>query len=361
MIMAAQLFPFADYWWFYLGFTAFVVSLLAVDLGVFHRQAHVVSVREAAIWSLVWVALAVAFGFAFHEYAEWKFTRDPRLLALPGFDPVRRAADSALEYFTGYVVEKSLAVDNIFVFVVVFTFFGIPPQYQHRVLFFGILGALIFRTIFIALGAVLMQYQWVVILFGVFLILTGIKVLFAPEKPVDLEKNVVLRVMRRWLPITPQLEGQRFFVRREGRLWVTPLFVTLVFMEFSDILFAVDSVPAIFALTKEPLIVFTSNIFAILGLRAMYFLLAGVMNKFRLLKYGLGVILIFVGLKMVWLNEAFGGKFPIRWSLGIIGGILLATVLLSLLVTRKEAAEDGTPEEESNDRTGGGGPGRGTD
>lgn len=358
MMMAAQLFPLADYWWFYLAFTALVVGLLAVDLGVFHRQAHVVSVREAAIWSLVWVAMAVAFGLAFHEYAEWKFARDPRLLALPDFDPVRRAADCALEYFTGYVVEKSLAVDNIFVFVVVFAFFGIPAQYQHRVLFFGILGALIFRTIFIALGAVLMQYQWVVILFGIFLILTGIKVLFAPEKPVDLEKNVVLRVMRRWLPITPQLEGQRFFVRREGRIWVTPLFVTLVFMECSDILFAVDSVPAIFALTKEPLIVFTSNIFAILGLRAMYFLLAGVMNKFRLLKYGLGVILIFVGLKMVWLNEAFGGKFPIRWSLGIIGGILLGTVLLSLLVTRKEEVEDGAPEEVGADRTGGEGLGR---
>jgi tellurite resistance protein TerC len=358
MMMAALLFPLADYWWFYLAFTAFVVGLLAVDLGVFHRQAHEVSVREAAIWSLVWVALAVAFGMAFHEYAEWKFARDPRLLALPDFDPVRRAADCALEYFTGYVVEKSLAVDNIFVFVVVFAFFGIPARYQHRVLFFGILGALMFRTLFIALGAVLMQYQWVVILFGAFLILTGIKVLFAPEKPVDLEKNVVLRVMRRWLPITPQLEGQRFFVRRDGRIWVTPLFVTLVFMEFSDILFAVDSVPAIFALTKEPLIVFTSNIFAILGLRAMYFLLAGVMNKFRLLKYGLGVILIFVGLKMVWLNEAFGGKFPIRWSLGIIGGILLATVLLSLLVTREESAEDETPVEVGDDRTGGKGPGR---
>lgn len=339
---ATILFPFQDYWWFYLGFTLFVLALLALDLGVFHRDAHEVKFKEAATWSAVWVALGLLFGVAFYYYALWKFPADPRLLAIPGFNPQLEAKETAMEYFAGYVVEKSLAVDNVFVFVVVFTFFNIPAKYQHRVLFFGILGALIFRTIFIALGSVLMQYKWIVIVFGVFLILTGIKIFFAPEKPVDLEKNIVIRLLRRFLPITPELDGQKLLVRRDGRLWATPLFVALVFIECSDILFAVDSVPAIFALTKEPLIVFTSNILAILGLRAMYFMLAGVMNKFRLLKYGLGVILCFVGLKMVWLNEAFGGKFPIAWSLGIIGAVLTISIVASLIVTRNEKPSAGT-------------------
>jgi len=333
---AIQLFPFADYWWFYLAFTAMVVGLLALDLGVFHREAHEVKFKEAAGWSVVWVVLALAFGAFFYWYASWKFPQDPRLMAIPGFNAAVEAKETALEYFAGYLVEKSLAVDNIFVFVVVFSFFNIPAKYQHRVLFYGILGALIFRTLFIAMGSVLMQYKWVVIVFGAFLILTGIKVMLAPEKPVDLEKNIVIRLLRRFLRVTPELHGQKFFLRLDGKVWATPLLVALVFIEFSDIIFAVDSVPAIFALTKEPLIVFTSNVFAILGLRAMYFMLAGVMGKFRLLKYGLGLILIFVGLKMVWLNEAFGGKFPIAWSLGIIGGILAVTVALSLLVTRGE-------------------------
>jgi tellurite resistance protein TerC len=211
------------------------------------------------------------------------------------------------------------------------------------VLFYGILGALVFRTIFIALGSVLMQYKWIVVLFGVFLILTGIKVFFAPEKPMDPNRNPIIRLLRRFLPITPGLEGQKFFVRRDGVLYGTPLFVTLVFIEVSDIIFAVDSVPAIFALTNEPLIVFTSNVFAILGLRALYFMLAGVMNKFHLLKYGLGLILVFVGLKMVWLNEAFGGKFPISWSLGIIGGILAVTIAASLAFASRAKPEPGQP------------------
>ncbi len=327
------LFPFADYWWFYAGFTLFVLGMLALDLGVFHREAHVVGFKESLAWSVVWISLALVFGYGLYQYALYKFPLDPRLV---GLDHAALAKQTGLEYLTGFVVEKSLSVDNIFVFVVVFSYFGIPAQYQHRVLFFGILGALIFRIIFISLGAVLMQFHWVIWVFGIFLILTGVKILFAPEKPIEPEKNPLIRLLRKLVPVTPQLEGQKFFLRKEGVLYATPLFVCLVFVELTDIVFAIDSVPAIFALTKEPLIVFTSNVFAILGLRALFFMLAGVMHKFRLLKYGLGLVLVFVGLKMVWLNAAFGGKFPISWSLGIIGGIITASVVLSLLLPAKQ-------------------------
>jgi tellurite resistance protein TerC len=245
-----------------------------------------------------------------------------------------------LEFLTGYIVEKSLAIDNIFVFVLVFAYFNIPAQYQHRVLFYGIIGALIFRAIFIALGAVLMQYQWVVLLFGGFLLLTGVKMLFAPDTKVEPDKNPLMRLFRRVMPITPDFHGQRFLVRLEGRWHATPLLVALVFLETSDIIFAVDSVPAIFALTREPLIVFTSNVFAILGLRAMYFLLADAIERFHLLKYALALILIFVGLKMVWLNEMFGGKFPIEWSLAIIGGLLGGAIVASWLRPAPRLSEE---------------------
>jgi len=218
---------------------------------------------------------------------------------------------------------------------VVFSFFAVPAKYQHRVLFFGIIGALIFRIIFIALGSILLQYQFIVIIFGVFLILTGIKILFAPEKPIDPEKNPIIKLFKKYFKVTPKIEGQRFFIKKDNILHATPLFISLLFIEVSDIIFAVDSVPAIFAITKEPLIVFTSNIFAILGLRAMYFMLAGVVNKFKYLKYGLGLVLIFVGLKMTWLNDAFGGKFPISWSLLIIVSIISASIIFSLFKTKK--------------------------
>jgi tellurite resistance protein TerC len=326
-----ELFPFADYWWFYLGFTGFVLLLLALDLGVFHKQAHEVSFREAATWSVVWVALALTFNFLLYQYALWKFPQDPRLAAIPGFDPSGAAWRVSLEFLAGYIVEKSLSVDNIFVFVLVFGYFAIPAKYQHRVLFYGIVGALIFRAIFIALGSALMQYHWVVVLFGAFLIITGIKMMFAPDKGVEPDKNLLIRLFRRFVPITPELHGQRFLVRLNGVVHATPLFVALLFLEATDIIFAVDSVPAIFALTSEPLIVFTSNIFAILGLRALYFMLAGAIDKFHMLKYGLAVVLIFVGLKMVWLNDLFGGKFPITLSLGIISAIIAMSVVLSLL------------------------------
>ncbi|HVF15849.1 MAG TPA: TerC/Alx family metal homeostasis membrane protein, partial [Steroidobacteraceae bacterium] len=286
-------------------FAAFVFVALLIDFFALRKQgAHHVTIKEAAIWSMVWVAVS----FVFVGWMWWYLggtNSDPALQAV--------ANDKSLEFITGYLVEKALAVDNIFVFVLVFGYFGIPAQYQHRVLFYGIVGALLFRAIFIALGSVLMQYWIVVTIFGLFLIATGLKMMRTPDQHVDPGRNLLIRLFRRWMPVTPELHGQQFFVRLQGRLHATPLFVALLFLEMSDIIFAVDSVPAIFAISREPLIVFTSNVFAILGLRAMYFLLADAVGRFHLLKYALAAILIFVGLKMVWLNDLFGGKFPIEW------------------------------------------------
>ncbi len=335
---AVSLFPFAEYWWFYAAFTLFVLGMLALDLGVFHRQAHEVSAREALMWSVVWTAIAFGFAAVLYGYCLWKFPLDPRLGGNRGALDGNLAWQTTLEFLTGFLIEKSLALDNIFVFVVIFEFFAIATKYQHRILFFGILGALLFRVIFIALGAVLLQYKAVVILFGILLIATGAKILFAPAKPLDPEANLVIRLLRRLVPVTSQVDDQRFFRRVSGKLHATPLLVALAFIEVSDIIFAVDSVPAIFAVSSEPLIVFTSNVFAILGMRALYFLLAGVAQKFHLLKYALGTILVFVGLKMAWLNEAFEGKFPISWSLGIIGFILILFLLLSLTRSSRPAS-----------------------
>ena len=333
------LFPFSEYWGFYAAFIGFVLVMLAVDLGIFHRVAHRVSVREAGIWSVVWISLAMLFAFFLNQYAGWRFAGSERLLAIPGFDPQAAASRVTLEFLTGFVMEKALSVDNIFVFIVVFSFFKIPDKYLHRILVYGIIGALIFRGIFIALGSVLMQYQMVIYFFGGFLILTGIKMCFTEEtKDIDPSKNLVIRLLKRIFPVTQELHGQNFFVRLKGRLHATPLFVTLVFIEATDIVFAVDSVPAIFAVTREPMIVFTSNVFAILGLRALFFLLAGVMDRFYLLKYALAFVLVFVGLKMVWLNRLFDGHFPIGWSLGIIGGLIGLAVVFSLLFPKKHPA-----------------------
>lgn len=333
-----SLFPFVEYWWFYFAFTGFVLLLLAVDLGIFHRKAHVVSFREAAAWSAVWVTLALVFNYFFYQYALWRFPQSERLMGL-GIDAAAAARQAALEFFTGYLVEKSLSVDNIFVFVLVFRYFAIPAQYQHRVLFFGILGALIFRAIFITMGAMLLRYEWVVFLFGAFLIFTGIKMLFVPDRGFHPEKNPLIRIFRKLVPVTNSLEGQRFFVRQGRKLYATPLMVVLVFVEATDIVFAIDSVPAIFALTREPLIVYTSNVFAILGLRAMYFLLAGAVEKFHMLKYGLALVLVFVGLKMVWLNHAFGGKFPIGISLAVISVLVGISIALSFLIPKRSSAD----------------------
>lgn len=320
--MESILFPFAEYWWFYIGFTLFVLLMLGLDLGVFHRQAHEVSFKEATAWSAIWICLALGFNVGFYYYAASLFSIDV-------------ARNVSLEFLTGYIVEKALSVDNIFVFVMVFSYFAIPARYQHRVLFYGILGALIFRAIFIGAGSWLMQFHWIIYIFGAFLILTGIKMLLAPEKEMNPEKNFLIRLFKRFMPVTHELHGQKFFVRQNKVLYATPLLIALIFLELTDVIFAVDSVPAIFALTKEPLIVFTSNIFAILGLRSMYFMLAGAIDKFYLLKYALSFVLIFVGLKMVWLNNAFGGKFPIVYSLLFIVSTIAASIIASLLYPSK--------------------------
>jgi tellurite resistance protein TerC len=336
METSVQLFPIAQYWWFYAAFTGLVLVLLALDLGVFHRRAREVSIREATAWTAFWIVLSLIFNYLFYRYMLVAFGSDPRLLAIPGFDTAAAAHQAGLEFLAGYVVEKALSVDNIFVFVVVLNYFAIPARYQHRLLFLGILGALVFRALFIALGAVLIQYQWIVVLFGAFLIFTGMRMLFIDDETVEPDKNPVFRFLRRHLPVTSGLRGQSFVVWEGGRLFATPLLITLVFVEMTDIVFAVDSVPAIFGITREPLIVFTSNVFAILGLRAMYFVLAGAMDKFHFLRYGLGVVLAFVGLKMVWLNQAFGGHFPITVSLGIIVGVIAASIALSLVFPKAQ-------------------------
>ncbi len=319
-----MLFPFFEYWWIYVLFLVFVGAMLALDLGVFHRKSHVVSFKEATIWSIVWVTLALLFNFLFYKYAQYKFGD-------------AQAWISGMEFLTGYIVEKSLSIDNIFIFVMVFSYFAIPLKYQHRVLFYGILGALIFRAIFIALGSALMQFHIVIYVFGAFLIITGIKLFFTSHKEIEPEKNVLIRILKRFIPVTKDHHGKHFFTRIDGKLHATPLFVALLFLEFTDVIFAIDSVPAIFALTNEPLIVFTSNIFAILGLRSMYFMLAGAVEKFHLLKFGLATVLVFVGLKMVWLNDAFGGKFPITYSLGFILFAIAASIVASLLFPKTQS------------------------
>ncbi len=316
--MTGHLFPFLDYWWFYAAFTGFVVAFLVLDLGVFHRKTHPVGFREASAWTAVWAALALLFCLGLYKYAVWNFG-------------ATTGKQIGVEFLTGYVVEWSLSLDNMFVFVLVFRYFGTPALLQHRILFYGILGALIFRGVFVVLGAELLQYGWVVILFGVFLILTGIQMMFSAERQIQPEQSLIVRGLRRLLPVATESEEPRFFLRRNGKWYAAPILLVLAFIEASDILFAVDSVPAIFAITREPLVVYTSNVFAILGLRAMYFLLAGALARFHLLRYGLALILIFVGLRMSWLNAAWQGHFPSTISLGVIVGVLTASIGLSLV------------------------------
>jgi tellurite resistance protein TerC len=317
--MTAPVFAFPAYWWFYAAFTGLVAACLALDLGLFHRKAHEIGFREASTWTAIWAFLALLFCFGLYKYASFQF--GPAV-----------GKQIGLEFLTGYLVEWSLSIDNMFVFVLVFGYFRIPPLLHHRILFFGILGALIFRGIFIALGAVLLQYGWVVILFGAFLVLTGIHMMFSGVRQVDPERSLAVRLLRRVLPVAIDSEGSQFFLRRNGRLYATPLLLTLAFIEATDIIFALDSIPAIFAITREPLVVYTSNVFAILGLRAMYFLLAGALLRFHLLRYGLALILVFVGLKMSFLNAAWDGHFPITISLAVIAAILSASIGLSLVI-----------------------------
>jgi tellurite resistance protein TerC len=328
------LFPFAEYWWLYAVFTGGILALLALDLGVLHRETRPVSVREAAGWSAVWVSLALLFNVALYFYVAGTFDGDAELARL-GLDADDAAWQTALEFLTGYLVEYSLSVDNIFVFVLVLRYFAVPAVHQHRVLFYGILGALVFRGVFIALGSVLMQFHWVVWLFGTFLIVTGVKMAMSSDTAIAPDRNPLLRLLRRLVPVAKEFHGPRFLIRDGGRWVATPLLVALCCLEATDIVFALDSVPAIFALTREPFIVFTSNVFAILGLRSLYFLLGDAVERFHLLRYGLAVVLVFVGLKMVWLDAWYGGKFPIGLSLGIIAGVLITSIVASLVVSRR--------------------------
>ena len=332
--METVLFPISSYWWFYLLFTLLVLVILLVDLGVFHRKAHAVSTKEALIWSTVWIVAALLFNFAFYKYCIWKFTYSPEFSYLGEIAALAKAKELALEFLTGYAVEKTLAIDNIFIFAIVFSYFNIPAKYQHKVLFWGILGAMFFRAIFIALGSVLMQYEYIVIFFGLLLMLTGIKLFFTAGEAPDLKNNFIIRLLNKLFNVRSTINDESFFHIENKKLYVTPLFIALIFIELSDIIFAIDSVPAIFALTDEPFIVYTSNIFAILGLRSLYFLIAGSMNKFTLIKYGLASVLVFIGLKMVYLNSLYGGKFPITWSLTIIVLLIGSSILASVIKNR---------------------------
>jgi tellurite resistance protein TerC len=311
-------------------FAGFVLVALLVDFFAMEKQgAHKVSMKEAAIWSLIWVAVS----FVFVGWLWW-------YLGGTEGNPVANA--KALEFITGYLVEKALAVDNIFVFLLVFTYFAVPAEYQKRVLMIGILGALVLRAIMILVGAWLIaQFHWILYFFGAFLVFTGIKMWVATGQEPDLEANPALKWIRKHMKISPTYDGEKFFTVQNGVKVATPLFVVILLIGIVDIVFAVDSIPAIFAITMDPFIVLTSNVFAILGLRAMYFLLASAVQYFSYLKYGLGFILVFVGLKMVWLNEAFGGKFPITWSLAIIGTILALSMLVSVAARRLGPPDSG--------------------
>ncbi len=295
-------------------FNVFVLLLLALDLGVFHRKAHVVTMKEALIWSGVWIMLAFIFNAGIYF---WKGT------------------EPALQFLTGYVIEKSLSIDNIFVFVLIFTYLAVPALYQHRVLFWGIIGALIMRAIFIAAGITLIEkFHWIIYLFGAFLIYTGWKIALNKGTKIDIENNLLIRLLRKFFPVSNEYHGSKFWIRVSGRWTATPLLIALLLVEFTDLIFAVDSIPAILAITNDPFIVYTSNVFAILGLRSLYFALAGLIHRFTYLHYGLAAILVFVGLKML---AADFYKVPVLLSLLIIIGILAVSIIASLIRTKNNA------------------------
>ena len=297
-------------WW--VAFNAFIVTLLALDLGVFHRKAHVVAIKEALGWSAVWIAMALAFNV-------WVY--------------FQMGPQKGTEFLTGYLIEKSLSVDNVFVFAVLFTYFGIPPQYQHRVLFWGIFGALIMRAAMIFAGAALISnFSWIIYVFAALLIFTGIKMAMGDHESIDPEKNIALKLLRRFMPVTKEFHGQKFLVRHNGVRAATPLLAVLLCIEVTVVVFAVDSIPAIFAITQDTFIVYTSNVFAILGLRALYFALSGILPYFHFLKYGLGVILVFVGIKMSLAHSAW--KIDTTVSLVVVAAILVISVIASVLHRR---------------------------
>ncbi|HKV57224.1 MAG TPA: TerC family protein [Ktedonobacteraceae bacterium] len=312
--------------WLWIAFNAFVLGMLALDLGVFNRTAHTVSMKEAVGWSVAWITLALIFNAGLYLF---------------------QGTEPALQFLTGYLIEKSLSVDNIFVFVLLFGAFSVPAAYQHRVLFWGVLGALVMRGVLIGVGAVLLEdFHWILYLFGAFLIVTGIRIAFQKETGVHPERNPVLKLARRVFPVTADYEGNRFFVRKAGQLLVTPLLLALVVVETTDLIFAMDSIPAIFAVTRDPFIVYTSNVFAILGLRSLYFVFANIIHKFYYLRIGLAVILAYVGVKMV-LTDLF--HISSAWSLLVIAFVLAVTIIASLLRARRidkqaeQVKESGAP------------------
>lgn len=300
------------FWW--VAFNAFVIVMLSLDLGVFHRKAHTVSLKEALLWTAVWVTLALVFNTWVYFEMGWL---------------------KATEFFTGYVVEKSLSVDNLFIIAVLFTFFGVPAIYQHKILFWGIFGALVMRALMIAAGAALLtNFAWITYVFAGILFFTGIKMLVGTDEAIDFEKNITIRLLRKVMPLTKDFHGDKFFVKQGAKWAATPMFAVLICVEFTDLIFAVDSIPAIFAITQDTFIVYTSNVFAILGLRSLYFALSGILPYFHFLKYGLGVILCFVGAKMALAHTAW--KLDSLVSLGVITGILAITILASILHRRRE-------------------------
>ena len=299
--------------WYWIAFNVFVCVMLALDLGVFHKKNHTVKIKEALGWSAVWITLALLFNLGVYHFM---------------------GKEKGIEFLTGYVIEKSLSVDNIFVFIMVFSYFNVPSKYQHKVLFRGILGALLMRAVFIFAGvALIAKFHWIIYVFGAFLVFTGVKMLFQEDKPMDPEKNPLVRLFKKFMPVTNELRGSRFFVKEQAKKYATPLFIVLLIIEFSDLIFAVDSIPAVLAVSKDPFIVYTSNVFAILGLRSLYFALADIAGYFRFLKYGLSLILIFVGTKMC-LTEIY--KIAVEHSLLVIVSILLISVLASLLIKPSE-------------------------
>ena len=306
--------PEQTYWW--IGFHIFIFLMLALDLGVFHRKSHTVTMREALSWSAVWICLAFAFNVGIY------FTR--------GYD-------AGLEFLAGYLLEESLSVDNLFIFLLVFSYFKVPADYQHKVLFWGIIGALIMRALFIGIGAVLIaQFHYILYLFGIFLVITGIRMAFDKGEEVNPENNILVKLFRRFFPVSDKYHGSRFFINDEGVQKATLLFIVLLIVEATDILFAVDSIPAVFAVTQDPFIVYTSNIFAILGLRSLYFALAGIMNLFHYLKFGLSIILTFIGVKMLIMDVY---KIPIAAALGFVVFVLVASVVASKIWPQEESEQ----------------------
>ena len=294
-------------------FIGFVLVMLALDLGVFHRKSHEIKIKEALIWSAVWISLALVFNYGIYVFM---------------------GKEKAIEFLTGYVIEKSLSIDNLFVFIMLFTYFNVNTKYQHKVLFWGILGALVMRAIFIFAGVALInKFHWIIYVFGVLLVFTGIKMLFHKDEKIDPDKNPLVRLFKKFFPVTDQEHGGKFFVKMKGRTFATPLFIVLLIVEFTDLIFAVDSIPAILAITNDTFIIFTSNVFAILGLRALYFALAGITKYFYYIKYGLSAILVFVGIKMTIVDFY---KVPILYSLFTIGSILLISVIVSLVFPKKQ-------------------------